>query len=292
MWQAQRVVENLENAGVATTLVPVKSAADLDLQTPLHAFGEVGIFTKMLDVALYEDQIDLAVHSLKDYPTTIPEDLILPAVLPRGAHQDVLIPRESTAFMDDARGEATVATGSIRRIAQWKYHFPRHSMAPLRGNVQTRLRKLEESSWQGAIFAQAGLARVNLLPRNYVALDWMLPAPAQGTVGIICRRGDQKIVKQLQAINDPATSTRIQAERAFLNEVEGGCSAPVGAFAEIRSGNISLEAAVFELDGSKRYFRQVSAPVEQAEKLGRETARQALAAGADRVMEKLRHGNQ
>lgn len=292
MWQARQLAEALEKQGIATSLIPVKSPADLDLQTPLHEFGETGIFTKMLDVALYEDHIDLAVHSLKDYPTTIPEDLVLAAVLPRGAYRDVLIPRASVDFLADSSSQATVATGSIRRIAQWKYHFPRHEIAPLRGNVQTRLRKLQNSSWQGAIFAQAGLARVDLLPDDYISLDWMLPAPAQGTVGVTCRQQDEKVVEQLKQINDSLTSTRVQAERSFLNEVEGGCSAPVGALALVEDGNIYLEAAVFELDGSVQYACREASTLDRAEELGRSMARQVLADGADKVMEKLRNGNQ
>lgn len=291
MWQAQRVTEALEQQGIATTLVPVKSPADLDLQTPLHEFGETGIFTKMLDVALLEDHIDIAVHSLKDYPTTIPEELALPAVLPRGPHQDVLIPQASVDFLEDSSSQATVATGSIRRIAQWKYHFPGHKIAPLRGNVQTRLRKLHSSTWQGAIFAEAGLARVQLLPDNHVPLDWMLPAPAQGTVGITCRRQNEQIVEQLQQINHSLSSTQVLAERSFLNEVEGGCSAPVGALAQVEKGNIFLEAAVFELDGSFKYGCRESSTLDRAEELGRAMAQQVLAEGAHKVMEKLRNGN-
>jgi len=291
MWQARQVAAALKKNQWPVELVPIKSPADLDLKTPLHQFGETGIFTKMLDVALWEDQIDLAVHSLKDYPTTLPEDLQLSAVLPRGPYRDVLIPGKAFTpdFWQNPPRQATVATGSIRRIAQWKHRFPRHQTAPLRGNVQTRLRKLEASSWHGAIFAQAGLKRVELLPDNHQILDWMIPAPAQGVVGIVNRRQDTTLSEALAAIDHQETAFRSQAERTFLNRVEGGCSAPVGALALRRKKKLYLEAAVFDLDGSKRFYAQGEAPLEKAKNLGEDLAQQVLDQGAWAVMEKIKN---
>lgn len=291
MWQARQVAAALEPHQAPVKLVPVKSPADLDLKTPLHQFGETGIFTKMLDVALWEDQIDLAVHSLKDYPTTLPEGLVLSAVLPRGPHRDVLIPGAAfpSDFWQNPPQQATVATGSIRRIAQWKHRFPGHQTAPLRGNVQTRLRKLAESTWQGAIFAEAGLHRVDLLPPNHQVLDWMIPAPAQGVVGIINRHKDEALTKLLRQISHTETLLRSQAERTFLNQVEGGCSAPVGALATLHGEKLYLEAAVFDLDGSQCFYAQGESHLEQAPELGRELARKVLAQGAAAIMEKLKN---
>lgn len=291
MWQARQVAAALAQNQWPVELVPVKSPADLDLKTPLHQFGETGIFTKMLDVALWEDQIDLAVHSLKDYPTTLPEELQLSAVLPRGPYRDVLIPGKAFTpdFWQNPPREATVATGSIRRIAQWKHRFPSHQMAPLRGNVQTRLRKLKESSWHGAVFAQAGLQRVALLPDSHQILDWMIPAPAQGVVGIVNRRQDKALSEALAAIDHRETGLRSQAERTFLNRVEGGCSAPVGALAVRQGKKLYLEAAVFDLDGSKRFNAQGEAPLEDAVSLGENLARQVLEQGAWAVMEKIKN---
>ena len=287
LWQALQVQKKLENLGLATQLVPVKSPGDLDLSTPLHQFGTTGIFTKMLDVALEKHQVDLAVHSLKDYPTNIPQGLHLAAVLPRGAYRDVLIPKSDAAFLEEDGAEAMIATGSIRRIAQWKNRYPNHKTTNLRGNVQTRLRKLDESNWQGAIFAKAGLERIGLLPENYVELDWMIPAPAQGIVGITCRATDQEMVHNLAQINDATAFLQAKIERDFLNEVEGGCSAPVGALTQLSKNNILLKAGVFALDGSSAVISEKEATIKEAQNLGRITAREVLKNGGAKIMESI-----
>jgi hydroxymethylbilane synthase len=290
LWQANQVEQSLHNLGVSTCLVPIKSPGDLDLDTPLHQFGTTGIFTKILDVALEENRIDIAVHSLKDYPTQLPPGLCLPAVLKRGAYRDVLIPKGDTQFLQEKNTEAVIATGSIRRIAQWKKHYPKHKTPNLRGNVQTRLNKLAKNPWQGAIFAKAGLERINLLPANYLELDWMIPAPAQGVVGIGCRETDADIIAVLKQINHQATYLRAKIERDFLNEVEGGCSAPVGALTQIKDNNILIEAGVFALDGSDAVICKKSAPLEEAEQLGRLAAREVLNNGGAHIMESIAHG--
>lgn len=287
LWQAELVKDRLEALGLTCTLVPVKSAGDIDLSTPLNQFGGTGIFTKILDEALFEDQVDLAVHSLKDYPTLAPEGLIMAAVLERGPVEDILVYRENTDFL--SQENALVATGSIRRKAQWKSRYAGHSNPNLRGNVQTRLRKLNEGDWDGAIFAKAGLERINILPENHIVLDWMIPAPAQGIVGITCLEKDTELIEKLRLINHEETELRAKVERDFLRGVEGGCSAPVGAYAQIQNSKLNLKAGVFSLDGREKVILENEVPLERASDLGKELASMALAQGANAIMEKIKH---
>lgn len=290
LWQARKVAHALEDIGYTTELVPLKSAGDLDLKTPLNQFGNTGIFTKILDDALFENRIDLAVHSLKDYPTQAPEGILMAAVLERGPVQDIVVHKGDARFLDPSEKiEAKVATGSIRRIAQWKSRYPNHQNPNLRGNVQTRLRKLEEGDWQGAIFAKAGLERLDLLPENYSILHWMIPAPAQGIVGITCLSADEELIAVLAKINHKTTALRAKVERDFLRTVEGGCSAPVGAYAEIIEDELSLRAGVFSLDGSKQVLVENTVPLNTASNLGIELAQKALNQGAAAILETIKH---
>lgn len=290
LWQAKQVQQKLLKLGHRSSLVPIKSPGDIDLVTPLHQFGTTGVFTKILDVALLENQIDLAVHSLKDYPTNLPEGITIPAVLERGAYADILVPKTNGDFLKQKEGNATIATGSIRRIAQWKNRYPNHNSTNLRGNVQTRLNKLEQSNWQGAIFAKAGLERIGILPPNYINLSWMIPAPAQGIVGITCLSADDKLNELLGQINHPLTYFRAKIERDFLNEVEGGCSAPVGALTTVKDRNILLKAGVFALDGSQKIVLEKTAPLEKAQELGRKTATEVLKNGGQQIMDSIANG--
>lgn len=286
LWQAETVKALLEKEGHSCVLVPLKSAGDIDLKTPLNQFGGTGIFTKILDDALLDKQVDIAVHSLKDYPTQAPQGIAMVAVLERGDHQDVLVHKGQTNFND---GEALIATGSIRRIAQWKSRYPQHQCTNLRGNVQTRLAKLEASHWQGAIFAKAGLARLNLLPANHIVLEWMIPAPAQGVVGITCLAKDETMQAILAKINHQQTALRARVERDFLRTVEGGCSAPVGAYAEIKNEQIHLIAGIFSLNGEKKVKVEKTVTLDAAEQLGIACAQEALSKGGQAIMESLKN---
>lgn len=288
LWQAHQVKSALEAFGQPCELIPVKSPGDVDLTTPLHLFGTTGIFTKILDDALYADQIDIAVHSLKDYPTLSPEGLTIAAVMKRGPHQDILVHQGDLTFMEN-KGDATIATGSIRRIAQWKSRYPDHKTTNLRGNVQTRLRKLRESDWQGAIFAKAGLERVDLLPENHIVLDWMIPAPAQGVIGIGCRLRDPDIIDLLKKINHQDTFATSAIERDFLRMVEGGCSAPVGALAQIEKDQVRIRAGVFELDGSNQVVIDKSVALGDSTGFGEAAAKEVLQNGGKEIMEKIKN---
>ncbi len=288
LWQAHQVKEELALKGSDCEVIAVKSPGDLDLTTPLHLFGTTGIFTKVLDDALNADKIDIAVHSLKDYPTQAPEGLAIVAVLERGPHQDILVHKGDLSFLEN-KTAATIATGSIRRIAQWKSRYRHHETTNLRGNVQTRLKKLKESNWQGAIFARAGLQRVELLPENHIDLDWMIPAPAQGVIGIGCRQKDKDIIELLNSINHQNTQITSSVERQFLRAVEGGCSAPVGALTIINGNDISLKAGIFELDGSNKVLIDKTIALSRYSELGQLAAVEALENGGRVIMQKLRN---
>ncbi|HAD98768.1 MAG TPA: hydroxymethylbilane synthase [Cryomorphaceae bacterium] len=284
VWQATQVQQQLERLGHATTLVYVKSPADIDLSTPLHQFGGTGIFTKVLDDALLNSEIDIAVHSLKDYPTLAPQGIRMAAVLERGPHEDILVYKGSP---DIGLIEATIATGSIRRIAQWKNRYPHHTITGLRGNVQTRLKKLEENDWNGAVFAKAGLYRVEILPENHIVLDWMIPAPAQGVIGITCREEETPTVDILQQLNHEPTEITSGIERSFLRTLEGGCSAPIGALARINKGSVHFSGGLFAPDGSQKILVEKQVNISQAKDLGISAAREILQQGGSEIMENL-----
>ncbi len=290
VWQAVQVQHKLQALGFEAILVPVKSPADIDLNTPLHQFSGTGIFTKMLDEALYRKQVDLAVHSLKDYPTTLPPNISLAAVLERASAEDILVYKGELPKLEE--GVHLLASGSIRRQAQWKHRFPGHKLTGLRGNVQTRLKKLEESNWTGAIFAKAGLERIGLLDEKHIVLDWMIPAPAQGIIGITCLEENETLLQILKALNHASSFLEASVERAFLNRAEGGCSAPIGARAYADPTHIRLEAAIFEPDGSNKAAVEQTVPLEQAADLGRQLAEKALAKGGAAIMKKIKNAGE
>ncbi len=287
MWQAEKVQQKLAVEGITSELIPVKTKADIDTQTPLHQFNTVGVFTKMLDEALLENRVDIAVHSLKDYPTIPVEGVSVATVLKRGAAEDILVYKSDYSFLEN-QTSAIIATGSLRRKAQWLARYPHHQITGLRGNVQTRLKKLSENDWQGAIFAKAGLERANLLPENHIVLDWMIPAPAQGIIGIACRSTDFETGMKLQKVNCEKTFVLAKIERDFLNRVEGGCSAPVGAHAIIKNNKLYLKAGVFALDGSSQIIYDKTVNWPNPDELGKTAAVDVLARGGEKIMREIR----
>ena len=249
LWQAETVKYELERSGHHCTLVPIESTGDMQLTQPIYAMGISGVFTKQLDIALLDGSADIAVHSLKDVPTQMAKGLTLPAVLERGAHQDIVIVKNKKV-LDDLSGAATIATSSLRRRAQWLARYPAHQTTPIRGNVQTRLRKFAENgAMDGVIFAKAGLERLDLLPAGAVVLDWMIPAPAQGIVGIVCRADDQDIIAKCTAINHEESYIAGHMERQFLSALMGGCSVPISALALAEGQAVRFTGAMHSFDG-------------------------------------------
>jgi hydroxymethylbilane synthase len=256
LWQAGEVATALSAQGFITELLPVKSDGDLDLVTPLYETGVQGIFTRSLDAALLAGKIDIAVHSYKDVPVALAKGLEVAAVLKRGNPFDILVAKDEKAFseINTAVIQLVVATSSIRRKAQWLYRYKNSQIENIRGNVQTRLQKLKNSHWHGAIFAAAGLERLNIQEIEsgpQLLLDWMLPAPAQGAIVVVCRENEQDILDACRLLNDNDTRTCTHAEREFLRLLQGGCSTPISAYARLDNDNFNFQGNITAPDGSE-----------------------------------------
>ncbi len=284
LWQAHKVKSLLEKEGYHPILKPVKSTGDLNLEQPLYEMGITGIFTKTLDVALIKGDIDIAVHSMKDVPTALPKGVVEAAVLPRANTSDILIHKG----LDEFSSSRTIATGSLRRKAQWLSQHPDHKVVNLRGNVNTRLQKLEDNDWTGAIFAAAGLERINLKPENHIELDWMIPAPAQGAMLVVTMDSNSVCKTALKSLNHPETALAVKVEREFLKTLEGGCTAPIGALARIKENRLSLKAGLFSLDGKESYIIEETTALDQVEGFGKRCAELVLKQGGAQLMKELR----
>lgn len=248
LWQANTVKNKLETLGYKTQLVPVKSTGDLVLDKPLYELGITGVFTKTLDVAMLNGTVDIAVHSMKDVPTALPNGIVQTAVLERATTKDILVAKGKI----DYTKPCTIATGSLRRKAQWLQKYPHHTVVDLRGNVNTRLQKLQDNDWEGAIFAKAGLERIHVLPSTYTELDWMTPAPAQGAMVIVSLQNDDYCIKATQKLNDTNSAMCTQIERSFLRTLEGGCTAPIGALAVVEGNTLIFNGCLHALDGTQK----------------------------------------
>ncbi|RQP09896.1 MAG: hydroxymethylbilane synthase [Chryseobacterium sp.] len=246
LWQARQVETRLQALGLQTELVPVVSSGDKNLSQPLYALGITGVFTRDLDVALVNGQIDLAVHSLKDVPTALPHGMLLAAVLERDWPQDVLIRRKEAENLE--LHELKVATSSLRRRAFWLNQYPEADFSDIRGNVQTRLRKLEEGVADATLLSLAGLNRMDM-DVTYEELPFMLPAPAQGVIGVTAMENNPDLLESLQQISHKETENCVNTERKFLQILEGGCTAPIGAFAEMKGNEMRFQGRVCSLDG-------------------------------------------
>jgi len=287
VWQATQVKELLEKEGFSAELVFIKSEGDLDLKTPLYEMGVQGIFTRSLDIALLNNKIDIAVHSMKDVPTQLPEDVRQAAVLPRGPVRDLLVYKTDLHFLDSS-APVQIATSSVRRRAQWLHKYPTHQLHNLRGNVNTRLRKLSEENWDAAIFAQAGLERISIRPEKSIVLDWMLPAPAQGAILVACRADDETSYLACQSLNDPDTALCTKIERDFLRTLLGGCSTPISALAEIEDGDVYFAGELLSLDGRQKVAIEKILPVELAATIGKTAAEELLDNGGRAIVEAIK----
>ncbi len=290
MWQANTVRRKLEANGYACELVPIESTGDIQLTQPIYALGISGVFTKQLDTALLNNQADIAVHSLKDVPTQLAENLFLVATLERGAYEDVAVVKSQKVLESDSSG-FTVASSSLRRRAQWLAKYPKHELVSIRGNVQTRLNKFEEAeNIDAAIFAKAGLERLGLLNDNVITLSWMLPAPAQGIIGIVCKEDDKVMQNVCEEINHRETSIAGFTERQFLQTLMGGCSVPISALAIVSEEKIEFEGAIHAFDGSSKFSVQRSMELSQWENAGKECAEELLQqAGMKELLEEIRN---
>jgi hydroxymethylbilane synthase len=299
VWQATWVQDLLKKHGVSSELVYIKSEGDLDTITPLYALGVQGVFTRTLDAALLNNRIDLAVHSMKDVPTQMAAGITEAAVLKRASYKDIFVYKSENdleilgyaqgRWNDNRKQQAfTIATSSVRRIAQWLNRYPGHQVENLRGNVNTRLRKVSEHNWNGAIFAAAGLERIALRPEKSIDLDWMLPAPAQGAVMVAARTGDQAAVEACLPLNDQHTAICTRIERDFLSSLLGGCSTPISALAEVEQGKLRMRGNVVSPDGKQKIEIEKTSDLKDAGELGKLAAKELLSQGADLIVEKIR----
>lgn len=283
LWQAHTVQNKLNDLGYTTEIVAVKSQGDIILDKPLYELGITGIFTKTLDIAMINGQVDIAVHSMKDVPTALPQGIIQAAVLERANPFDLLVHKGNLDFLT---GTGTIATGSLRRNAEWLHKYPNHQVVNLRGNVNTRLQKLAENDWNGAVFATAGLERINLKPENYITLDWMIPAPAQGAMLVVAMANDNYTIDAVSQLNHIETEICTYIERQFLKTLEGGCTAPIGAYARYDEKNDTIEfkGVLLSIDGTERLMVDKKAPISEWKKLGFHLAQEILNAGGTQLM--------
>ncbi len=281
LWQANYVKDQLEKKGQSCILVTIESSGDQNLLKPLYAMGIQGIFTKALDHALLNNDIDIAVHSLKDVPTLLAKGIKISAYLKRGAANDIMVYQKK--FINWEKNNL-IGTGSLRRKAQWLRKYPYHITENLRGNLQKRLDKLSKSKWGGAIFAQAGLERINLLKNKFEVLDWMIPAPGQGTICVASLEKNKVLGETVKPLNCIDTQLCSEIERTFLNKLEGGCTAPIGAHAFIKEEEINFHGGLFSLDGAKAIFYKTKVNINKAEGLGRKAASQILRKGGYELM--------
>jgi hydroxymethylbilane synthase len=283
LWQAHTVQKKLNDLGYTTEIVAVKSQGDIILDKPLYELGITGIFTKTLDIAMINGQVDIAVHSMKDVPTALPQGIVQAAVLERANTLDILVHKGNLDFLTSA---GTIATGSLRRQAQWWHKYPNHQVVDLRGNVNTRMQKLAESDWNGAVFAAAGLERINLKPENYINLDWMIPAPAQGAMLVVAMANDEFTKDAVSQLNDIETEICTYIERQFLKTLEGGCTAPIGALAQYdeEKDTIEFKGVLFSIDGKQKIEIEKSVDISEWKKLGFYSAQEILNTGGTELM--------
>lgn len=284
VWQATAVRDLLAEYGYESELVYIKSEGDIDLKTPLYEIGVQGIFTKALDIALLTNQIDIAVHSMKDVPTMMAKGIAQAAVLPRASFADILVPGPKYSPERDS-ATCVIATSSIRRKAQWLHRYPNDSIENLRGNVNTRLQKVAESNWHGAIFAAAGLERLGLRPSDAIDLSWMLPAPAQGAIIVVCREGDSFCSEACALFNHTNTALCAEIERDFLRALMGGCSTPISALAQVVGGNVVFKGNVLSPDGASKMDIEKTMQIGDAATMGVIAGKEMLANGAKDLLQ-------
>jgi len=304
LWQAHTVEKKLNDLGYKTEIIAVKSQGDIILDKPLYELGITGIFTKTLDIAMINGQVDIAVHSMKDVPTALPIGIVQGAVLERANTLDILVHKGNLDFLE---GIGTIATGSLRRQAQWFHKYPNHTVVDLRGNVNTRMQKLNESDWDGAGFAAAGLERLGFkIPSNLPegkasqaikspsfggvgeALDWMVPAPAQGAMLIVAMQNDDFCKEAVAKLNHKETEICTQIARQFLKTLEGGCTAPIGALAKINDNEIHFVGNLFSIDGKEKLEIEKTISLDNWTDFGKDCANEILEKGGATLMKSIK----
>lgn len=288
LWQAHTVQKQLQDLGYATEIIAVKSDGDIILDKPLYELGITGIFTKTLDIAMINGQVDIAVHSMKDVPTALPKVIVQAAVLARANVLDILVHKGNLDFLENT---GIIATGSLRRQAQWWNKYPNHTVVNLRGNVNTRMQKLKDNEWNGAVFAAAGLERINLKPDSFINLDWMIPAPAQGAMVVLAMENDAFTIDAVSQLNDIETEICTYIERQFLRTLEGGCTAPIGALAKYieEEDTIEFKGILLSIDGKQKLEIEKKVDISDWKKLGFNAAQEIIENGGAELMKEIKN---
>ncbi|AFN73854.1 porphobilinogen deaminase [Melioribacter roseus P3M-2] len=292
LWQADFVKKQLEKSdkNLEVEIKIIRTKGDKILNKSLSKIGDKGLFTKELENELFKGSIDIAVHSLKDLQTELPEGLILAAVTKRHPVEDVLIARKKKTTIDSLREGAVVATGSLRRKAQLLHLRPDIKIVDLRGNVPTRINKFLESDWDAIILARAGVERLNLKKyiSSYISVDEILPAVGQGALGIEVKEDNYDAIEILESIHDFDTYVETAAERSLLKALEGGCQVPIGAYAKKESNGLYLDAVVASLDGTITFRKKARGSSANPEALGKTLAKDLLRAGARKILSDIK----
>jgi hydroxymethylbilane synthase len=285
-WVKDRIMENHPDADVSLRVI--KTSGDKILDVPLAKVGGKGLFVKEIEEAMLAGEIHMAVHSMKDMPGEFPEGLCIAAVPVRETPLDAFLARKVQEIKQLPEG-AAIGTSSLRRASQLLYLRPDLKIIPLRGNIDTRIRKLESENLDAVILAAAGIRRLGFAHciTSQINPETMLPAVGQGALCIEARNDDTKILNLLAQINDPETACTVSAERAFLKRLQGGCQVPIAAFAQIRGKEIVIDGMVAETDGSVLLRKQLRGPVENPEQLGTKLAETLIKQGAGDIVQRL-----
>ncbi len=291
LWQSNFIKAELEKRfkNLKVTIKRIKTKGDKILDVALSKIGDKGLFTKELEQELLNGSIDIAVHSLKDLETHIPDGLKLAAVTKRHEVEDVLIAKKSGVTIKTLPLEAIVATGSLRRRSQLQHIRPDINIVDLRGNVLTRIEKLLDSDWDAIILARAGVERLKLQKHisSYITVDEILPAVGQGALGIEIKEDNQFADEIIQSVHDENTFIAVSAERSLLKALQGGCQVPIGAHAQVKSNELYLCAMVGSLDGRIIYKKKVRGSRKDPEKIGKALAGDLLKAGAKEILDEI-----
>ena len=290
LWQANFVKQNLllAHKDLTVELIPMVTQGDIILDSPLSKIGGKGLFVKQLEQAILNNEADIAVHSIKDIPAQFPEGLMLAAICQRDEVRDAFVANKYTN-LNDLPESAIVGTSSLRRQCQLRSHFPHLIIKDLRGNVGTRLNKLDDGQYDAIILASVGLKRLSLEHRitQYIDTDLILPAVGQGAIGIESRTDDKQILDIISVLDDKKSRACIQAERAMNNALQGGCQVPIAGYCSLNNDQLMLQGLVGRVDGSKIIKQQITGCINEAESLGEELAQQLLNQGADLILTEL-----
>ncbi|WP_334323334.1 hydroxymethylbilane synthase [Gilliamella apicola] len=290
LWQANFVKQNLllAHKDLTVELIPMVTQGDIILDSPLSKIGGKGLFVKQLEQAILNNEADIAVHSIKDIPAQFPEGLMLAAICQRDEVRDAFVANKYASLNDLPEG-AIVGTSSLRRQCQLRSHFPHLIIKDLRGNVGTRLNKLDDEQYDAIILASVGLKRLSLEHRitQYIDTDLMLPAVGQGAIGIESRTDDKQILDIISVLDDKESRACIQAERAMNNALQGGCQVPIAGYCRLNNDELTLQGLVGRVDGSKIIKQQITGFINEAESLGEKLAKQLLNQGADLILTEL-----